>query len=106
MELDINSRCERIEIGPNVIEQGDDESSGGVENDPRDPEAGGDVVRPAEEEIGEEGGGGVRVGGAPLDYGISEVAEGGHDGDVAVVADVFDVFDGGREGGVGREGQD
>lgn len=86
-----------------MIEQCADESSGRVENDPRDSEVVSDVVSPPEEEIGEEGGGGIRVGGAPLDYGISELTEGGHDGDVAVVADIFDVFDAGREGWVGRE---
>lgn len=86
-----------------MVEHGDEESSGAVENNPRDSELCSEAVGPAEEEIGEDGHRWVRVGVEPLDDGILELAESGHDRNVAVVTDVFDVLDAGRNGRVVRE---
>lgn len=89
-----------------MIEGSDDECSGRVEDDPRNPEAMSQVVGPAEEEIGEEGCRGVGVGAEPLDYGVLEFAESRHDWDVSMVADVLDVLDAGRDGWVVWERED
>lgn len=83
-----------------MIEASNEESLGRAEGDPRNPQAMSQVVGPAEEEIGEEGRRGVRVGVEPLDYGVLEFAQSRHDWDVSMVSDVLDVLDAGRDGWV------
>lgn len=89
-----------------MIEGSNGKSSGRVEDDPRNSEAISQVVGPSEKEVGEEGRRGVRVGVEPADYGILEFGESGHDRKVSMVADVFDVLDGGRDRWVVWERED
>lgn len=106
MKLHINPGFERFVVRPEMIEASNEESCGRVEGDPRNPKANSQVVGPAEEEIGEEGCRGVRVGVEPLDYGVLEFAESCHDWDVSMVADVLDVLDARRDGWVVWERED
>lgn len=63
------------------------------------------MLGPAKEEIREEGNRGLRVGLKPLDYLMVEFTEGVDDEDISGISNVLDVFDGGRERGVVREGK-
>lgn len=85
-----------------VVEEGSD----GVKRDPGDGELRGELVSPAEEEIGDEGCRGVRVGGEPVDYLGLEFGEGIDEGVVSGVADLTNVFCSGGDFGVRREWED
>lgn len=65
----------------------------------------GEALGPAEKEIGNDGDGRGRMGTEPLNNGVVELAEGSHDGEISMVADVADVFGANGEFGVRREGK-
>lgn len=46
------------------------------------------------------------MGPEPVDDGAVEIMEGAHHGDEGLDGEVLDVFDAGRDGGVGRERED
>ena len=54
-------------VGPTAVEEGGQEGGAGLKGEPGDAELGGELVSPAEEEIGDEGHRGVTVGPEPLD---------------------------------------
>lgn len=75
-----------------AAEDGDEERADAVEGEPGDAELGGELVSPSEEEIGDEGHRGVRVGGEPLDNGLLEFGECIDEGVVSSVADLTEIF--------------
>ena len=106
MEINGGQRTDLAKLSQAGVEDGGEEGAGGEEGETGDVDLAGEVLRPAEEEVGEESRRGVRVGGEPAEDGVMEVCEGVDDGEVAGVAEVLDVLDAGGDGGVGREGED
>lgn len=106
--MEDRGRTEKVgfNVEPRVVKNIDEECAAGVVNDPGDLKVVGEVLGPAEEGIGNDGGGRGGVGVEPVDDRVVELAEGDHDGEVAVVADLADVFGTGGEIGVRREGKD
>lgn len=74
-----------------------------MKGEPGDGESESELVSPSEEEIGDEGHRGVRVGLEPLDDWGLEFGECGDEGVVSGVAEFTDVFCTGGDVGVGGE---
>lgn len=77
---------------PAAREDSGEEGGDGVKGDPGDGELVGELLSPAEEEFGEEGRRGIRVGGEPVDYLGLEFGEGVDEGVVSGVANLTNVF--------------
>lgn len=105
-ELDDRGRTKRVgfNVKKRVVHNIDEECTARVINDSGNSKMVGKALGPAKEEIGNDGDRRGRMGVEPVDDGVVELAEGEHDGEVAVVADVADVFDAGGEFGVRRDG--
>lgn len=80
----------------------DEECRNGVESNSGNLKMVGEVLGPGEKEIGNDGDGRGRMGVEPLNNGVMELAEGSHDGEISMVADVANVFDTNGEFGVRR----
>lgn len=91
---EINSflRTEELWILHASVDDGGQERAYGVEGDSLDAESGGELVSPAEEEIGDECDWGVGVVCEPFDDWVLEIGEGVYEGVVSDVADFTDVF--------------
>lgn len=79
-------------VSKTAVEHGGEERADAVKCDSGDAELGSELVSPSEEEIGDEGHRGVRVGGEPLDNGLLEFRECIDEGVVSSVADLTKIL--------------
>lgn len=79
-------------MNPAVIHDINKKGTRGVESNPGNLKMLSERLSPAEKEIGDDGIGRGSVGVEPLNNGVMELTESQQDGDIAMVADIFDVF--------------
>lgn len=93
-------------IAPQAVYEGDGEGAGGEEGVAADGELAGELVCPAQEHVGDNGGGRRGVVAEPVEYGVVEPGQGAHHGAESTGGEVDGALDAGWDGVVRRKRED